>query len=137
MPARRRRGGVGVSPRGRNLDPPEFIAGAPVARELTSVDMREVVDGLMVQVFDDQTGRRMTREEYREVYLESPEWRAIRGLAIERAGRRCADCGLKDESTHNLDAHHLTYARLGHELLADLVVVCRRCHNERHRAVAP
>ena len=32
-----------------------------------------------------------------------------------------------------LTVHHPTYERLGAELLVDVVIVCRDCHNEIHR----
>lgn len=31
-----------------------------------------------------------------------------------------------------LDVHHLTYERFGKELLADLQILCRKCHDEVH-----
>jgi len=43
---------------------------------------------------------------------------------------RCAVCGTEDWE----DLHHLTYDRLGDERHDDLVAVCRRHHDELHRA---
>ncbi len=62
---------------------------------------------------------------YREQYLRSDHWRAARKVAIQRAGYRCQRCG----ATGRLDAHHLTYQRLGAEDDQDLEVLCRPCHD--------
>lgn len=41
--------------------------------------------------------------------------------AVEGGYQRC-------DQTEKLDAHHLTYARFGHELAEDLRIVCPGCH---------
>lgn len=69
----------------------------------------------------------MTKEEYAK-YLDSDWWQNLRRLAIERADAHCAICG----SEENLNAHHNTYERLGHERLSDLVVLCQECHELYH-----
>lgn len=62
-------------------------------------------------------------EKYRR-HLRSADWNCIKAAAIIRAGGRCEDCG----ETKGLQAHHLTYVRLGREAARDLEVLCRRCH---------
>lgn len=67
-------------------------------------------------------------------YLRSKHWqetrRLVRDRVIEQHGiLRCERC----PSTRDLETHHLTYKRLGAELLSDLVVVCNKCHEEIHR----
>ncbi len=62
-------------------------------------------------------------------YLQTPEWQAIRQMALDRDGHRCVECG----STEQLQVHHKTYARRGHEKRRDLVTLCDRCHKARHR----
>lgn len=57
-------------------------------------------------------------------YLQSAEWRARAEAAKKRAGYRCQTCNTADR----LEAHHRTYARLGHELDGDITVLCRGCH---------
>ena len=67
----------------------------------------------------------------RELYLAhlaSAEWALIRRLVLERDGRQCLVCNSPDD----LVAHHRSYARLGHELLADLATLCRDCHELFH-----
>jgi restriction endonuclease Mrr len=66
---------------------------------------------------------------YRD-YLRTPEWRRTRAAALERAGRCCS---LDVTHTEDLEVHHRTYERLGHELATDVVVLCRKCHRLHHR----
>lgn len=114
------------------LDPPDVIDGIAQPRELQATVIGQQVDDIMRRlVGSPELPRDRGREWYRQVYLQSDEWRALRSLAIETASRRCADCGIRDE-TKSLDVHHLTYERLGDELLKDLIVVCRGCHSARH-----
>lgn len=57
-------------------------------------------------------------------YLASREW-ALRRAAIRRRARgKCERCHY-----HKMDAvHHLTYERVGHEPLSDLMAICDGCH---------
>jgi 5-methylcytosine-specific restriction endonuclease McrA len=61
-------------------------------------------------------------------YINSPRWYYKRKEALEFHGKKCKLCG----STQNLDVHHLTYERFGKEFMADLMILCRPCHNEEH-----
>lgn len=74
-----------------------------------------------------KTLRRLRQEEYKR-YLQTDHWKQTRAEALRRANYTCNDCGSKS----NLQVHHLTYARRGHERQSDLVVVCRNCHKKRH-----
>ncbi len=68
------------------------------------------------------------RQVQHRAYLKSPLWRKIRASAIEHYGEVCAKCG-----EHGNDVHHLTYDRVGgEELLEDLQVLCRECHEAIH-----
>jgi hypothetical protein len=69
-----------------------------------------------------------------EVYLASPHWQAFRPRVFEaqrvRLGRNmCELCGKEDPPFH---VHHLTYERLGNELIEDCQVICEPCHDELH-----
>jgi len=64
------------------------------------------------------------------LYLRSQEWQKTRAAALKRARYRCQLCGVFQWVT--LDVHHSTYERLGHELPADLIVLCRDCHTKHH-----
>lgn len=63
-----------------------------------------------------------------EEYLKTKEWKVKRNRALIQAGNRCQVCA----STYRLEVHHRTYERLGDELLSDLVVLCRSCHQHYH-----
>lgn len=61
-------------------------------------------------------------------YLRSPKWRKLRRRVLERCHYRCERCR-KAKAT---EVHHKTYARMGDELLSDLMGVCRKCHRAIH-----
>jgi hypothetical protein len=67
-------------------------------------------------------------------YLRTDHWRSVRDAARKRAHGRCQACN----STEQLDVHHRTYERRGCELAADVIVLCRPCHDLFHdrRALA-
>lgn len=62
-------------------------------------------------------------------YLGSAHWREVkeRYRASDRP-QECYCCGDPDK----VHLHHKTYARIGAELLDDLVPLCRRCHSLVH-----
>ena len=66
-------------------------------------------------------------EEYRK-YLKSPEWKAKRKWLFKVRGRKCEKC----DNRSRLEVHHLTYANIGKETLADLQVLCAHCHYIEH-----
>lgn len=73
-------------------------------------------------------------------YMRSDKWREMRikriradlgmcrGWVVEKDGR-----GHLCLSRDRLEVHHLTYARLGNERLADLITVCKKCHSAIHK----
>ena len=63
-------------------------------------------------------------------YLRSLSWKWFRAAVMIASGRICADC--KGEAT---EVHHLTYKRVGNELLSDVVPLCRACHEHRHGGI--
>lgn len=73
----------------------------------------------------------LRRIPYRSGYLFSEAWRRTRESAILAAGHQCQKCGARGPGV-TLDVHHLTYERLGDELAADLIVLCRGCHQQEH-----
>jgi len=73
--------------------------------------------------------KRMVRRFRHQQFMASDEWKHIRGLKLDLASHRCEKCGVGDP----LDVHHLTYDRFGgDELLTDLQVLCRDCHETVH-----
>jgi len=61
-------------------------------------------------------------------YMKSREWDAKRAQVRRRAGGKCEECRRRK----TLQVHHLTYARLGNEDMADLMALCLDCHQGRH-----
>ena len=68
------------------------------------------------------------RRWYLDVYLATPHWREVRDAVIARDAL-CVGCGRRPSCV----VHHLTYQRLGCELLVDLAGMCRQCHERIHR----
>jgi hypothetical protein len=65
----------------------------------------------------------VTREQYHR-YLASREWALKKEAVKRRAKGACERCW---KNPHE-QTHHLTYIRVGRELLEDLLGVCRPCH---------
>lgn len=61
-------------------------------------------------------------------YLQTDHWRGLRKRALDRAKHRCQVCN----QSARLEVHHRTYKNRGAESLADLVVLCERCHETFH-----
>lgn len=59
-----------------------------------------------------------------QTYLASREWALKREQVRERSENRCEHCQVNPQQA----VHHLTYARIGHENLDDLMAVCDACH---------
>lgn len=65
----------------------------------------------------------------KQTYLKSPQWQTLRKAVLKRDLYVCQSC---KSSGVPLEVHHITYTRLGNELLSDLVSVCRDCHQSIH-----
>ncbi len=62
-------------------------------------------------------------------YLQSPVWKVKRQEALIHYGCICNRC-----EKEGRDVHHRTYERVGGaELMEDLEVLCRPCHEAHHR----
>lgn len=61
-------------------------------------------------------------------YLASAEWAALRRDVIARDGEWCRRCFTRRGDV----VHHLTYRRVGDELLTDLMYLCTECHDWAH-----
>ena len=57
-------------------------------------------------------------------YLQGDDWKRRRKQWLEFWCYRCCVCN----SPESPNVHHRTYERVGHELRADCVVLCRSCH---------
>ena len=66
-------------------------------------------------------------------YLRTQNWQKIRSQVLARSGGRCEKCGYQPWKPNGLQIHHLSYDRVGHESLEDLIAICPRCHMEIHK----
>lgn len=68
------------------------------------------------------------KEWYRNIYLHSAHWKTLRRNALEVHGSKCHGCSTKKR----LDVHHLQYRAIYDVTVADLQVLCRKCHSKEH-----
>lgn len=61
-------------------------------------------------------------------YLKSEHWKQTKEKAYIILGRKCNRCGSKNY----LNIHHKHYQNIGCELIEDLEVVCKSCHEKIH-----
>ena len=92
-----------------------------------SVDILPYETGNHFKIDPTLTGQFMSAED-KSAYLQSPKWQALRQQVIARD-----KCCVVTGRTSNLDVHHVTYKRLGNELLEDLVLIHRDVHNAIHQ----
>jgi hypothetical protein len=65
---------------------------------------------------------------YRE-YLRSDHWADVKRRYRESdLPQNCMGC-----DAPNVQYHHRTYNRVGHELLTDILPLCRQCHQDVHQ----
>lgn len=74
-----------------------------------------------------EAGDRDWHERY-EAYRRTASWQRRRQCVFTRARGTCEVCGVQNA----VEVHHLTYERVGQEMLSDLVAVCRACHDKLH-----
>jgi 5-methylcytosine-specific restriction endonuclease McrA len=75
----------------------------------------------------------LTREKY-DKYLETPHWKEFRRQAFAEQRKTLGEnrCNRCQKSKVTLHVHHLTYERLGKELLTDVEIICGECHEKEH-----
>lgn len=94
----------------------------------TSLSEEELAAYLEKVEIDFNTVRNSaTNTKYKE-YLSSITWKKIKKKVINRASGCCEGCG----NSEPLEVHHLTYERVGMELMTDLSALCRNCHLKAH-----
>ena len=69
---------------------------------------------------------------YYNEYLPGPAWRELQRATFERDKHLCQGC----RKAPAVLVHHLTYIRVGREMLFDLVALCRKCHDQIHHLTA-
>lgn len=74
-----------------------------------------------------------------QIAIRSPHWSRLREYVLWLVDGRCEHCGIHVPPAE-LDLHHLTYERLGHEVLGDVELLCKPCHRtadvQREQATA-
>lgn len=63
-----------------------------------------------------------------DAYLRTETWKRKRQQVIAREGGTCQGCRV----ARGENVHHLNYDRWKNELLTDLVLYCRACHEHSH-----
>lgn len=92
-----------------------------------------------LSLFDNEQNERIKnrppkpwRQMYSE-YIRSARWKRKRAHRIYLSGGECESCGTSVRES-NLEVHHLHYETLGRELMSDLEVLCKPCHDKADRA---
>lgn len=67
--------------------------------------------------------------QWKQQYLKSPEWKALKSKVLNRDNFTCQSCNTDGIP---LEVHHITYQNFGNENLSDLVSLCRNCHQSIH-----
>jgi hypothetical protein len=62
-------------------------------------------------------------------YYKTEHWVGFTKETRKRAGGKCERCSEGGPPFH---VHHLSYARLWHELPEDVQVLCEKCHQLAH-----
>ena len=73
----------------------------------------------------------MTKQQYREVYLQSSHWKRTRERVLDINEHLCQIC----RSADCLEVHHITYNNLYRERRDDLVCLCHDCHEAIHKYI--
>jgi hypothetical protein len=108
--------------------------GQPVAKRLvpdwaTRPDWDTALStGYEAAAEEERLQAQQTKRAAYQAYLGSEGWQAKRGKVLRR-DPICRSC----EDAASEQVHHLTYERIFHEPLLDLVGVCRPCHRDIHR----
>lgn len=82
-------------------------------------------------ILDD--GTRITYVEYvgDKKHRPHPHWQKVRMARYGADGHKCVLCK-KDLDEHGFQTHHMSYERLGHERLRDVITLCNECHENFH-----
>jgi len=127
-----------------NMDGSYTWVGSKNCYEYFEEDCREAVsmhDALTARLkaaenayWNDLYDRRKERKgawwDWYNSYLECDAWKELRQRVFARDGFMCRVSGCYRQAEQ---VHHLTYERVGYEILDDLVSVCSACHERAHR----
>ena len=62
-------------------------------------------------------------------FLRSPFWKSVRQDAFNSYGKCCEVCGRSGK----LNVHHVNYDTVKEKTVANLTVLCNRCHKTTHK----
>jgi 5-methylcytosine-specific restriction endonuclease McrA len=97
--------------------------GAPFDERLAEAGVAASEDRIR-QKEDGRLAKLAARREEHAAYLQTDAWRSKREKVLRRCEGRCEGCFDRPA----VEVHHLTYAHHKHELLFELVALCRECH---------
>ena len=61
-------------------------------------------------------------------FLSSPFWLEKKEWILDCLGNECQKCSSKEK----LQVHHKSYLNVGNEGIKDVIVLCKKCHEEEH-----
>jgi hypothetical protein len=112
----------------KEITPFEWEYKSPL-RDLLLKKGEEVVSEMRAEIEKARLSESANRKAFYESYINSDAWQIVRQKVLKRANWICEGCGTAKAT----QVHHLTYDRLGNEMLFDLVAVCAACHREIHK----
>ena len=73
------------------------------------------------------------RDQYQQ-YLKTSAWADLKHQTKERDNYTCQSCKIRFDSPvmPMIEVHHKNYDNVYHELLSDLITLCRECHQLEH-----
>ena len=82
-----------------------------------------------VKPTDKWVANQFMSPEHKSAYLRSAKWASLKREILMRDNFKCRCCN----STSSLEIHHVSYIGLGgNELIADLITLCKKCHQYQH-----
>jgi 5-methylcytosine-specific restriction endonuclease McrA len=108
-----------------------YLEDAILCRDLSQTtfqNQQEAEEFLRKSGAEEQIAREARRYFDYESYLQSGTWHRLREQRMAHDDGRCFDC-----QAPAVDVHHVRYEKeWGEETVADLVSLCRTCHDLRH-----
>ncbi|MBD0381299.1 HNH endonuclease signature motif containing protein [Paenibacillus sedimenti] len=123
----------------RDLEAKEYEEVDRKKKEARSPISTKELDALFLEIIYYEESKRYYSQEFIQElqgmlyanYIKTAHWIRARAAAISKHGKVCFNCKVTLEK--DINVHHLTYERRGHEDLNDLIVLCRECHYEVHK----
>lgn len=66
-------------------------------------------------------------------YLCTTHWKRFKDKYILEHGRICQICGCAQDG---LELHHISYKNVGHESPNDVILLCKSCHDIKHKELS-